>query len=172
MNSHMNNRPKRRALVILLMVLLALLTLVGAFRLGQLSAGESLPRELVKPSASPKFEETIKPSPEVTLPVEIYADCDAVWDELGRPITREDDGFPEPSPNKFDLDADGIGCEDDPNTSDVDESKTDWESIWIRTKENGENFGDYVKPKLKDFWEDYGNPAVDTLESQLSKLFE
>ncbi len=40
----------------------------------------------------------------------VYANCTAVWEAIGRPITRDDPGY-EP---KLDRDNDGIGCEIDP----------------------------------------------------------
>lgn len=172
MNEQFARRSKRRSIMFAFVIIATLVILVGVFKLGQLSGAKEFSKNLVSPSpvATPLTSDTPSPSP--TPSTEPYKDCDEVWDELGRPITSDDEGFPESSPNEFDLDSDGIGCEDDPNTPDIDESEIDWESIWSRTKENGQEFGDYVGPKLKSFWADYGDPAVGTLEEELQKLFK
>lgn len=91
---------------------------------------------------------TPEPTPSVTPTAALYDDCVAVWDALGRPVFKEDEGYRA----DFDWDSDGIGCEDNPSTSE-DESSTDWASVRERFRENLDDIGNYVAPKAKSFWD-------------------
>lgn len=121
---------------------------------------EPLPTPTVTVTVTPEPTITAEPSPtpEATTSA-LYRDCAAVWEALGRPITADDEGFPAVSPNQFDLDADGVGCEDNPATSE-DESTIDWQSIWEKTKGNAEKFGEWSGPKLKELWDGLLAPSL------------
>lgn len=126
------------------------------------------PPEIVIVTVEPQSVET--PEPTATVSSTVYQDCAEVWAELGRPITADDDGFPKTMPNKFDLDSNGIGCEDNPATAE-DESSIDWEAVWQRTKDNAEDFGDWAGPKLESFWDKTLEPTIDTGWNALKDRF-
>jgi hypothetical protein len=128
---------------------------------------EPLPTITVTATPEPTITPEPSPTPDPTISV-LYADCAAVWDALERPITKDDEGFPESSPNAFDLDADGIGCEDNPSTPE-DESQIDWQAIWDKTKGNAEEFGDWAGPKLKDFWDGILAPSLTNTWDQIKE---
>jgi len=111
------------------------------------------PTPTVTESEAPAPEPTVEPEPEPTIPTVVYEDCSQVWEELGRPITNEDEGYPATTPNKFDLDSDGIGCEDNPATEE-DESSIDWKAIWDKTKHNAKDFGNWASDELENLWRD------------------
>lgn len=125
------------------------------------------PQTYISVTATPEPTITPEPSPtpEATA-FALYADCSAVWEALGRPITKADEGFPQESPNAFDLDSDGIGCEDNPATVE-DESQIDWQAIWSKTKGNAKEFGEWAGPQLKDFWRGILVPSLTNTWDQL-----
>lgn len=131
----------------------AALLLVVSVVVGVVNGGKRNPEPKAKTpvSATPTPETTPTPSPTPKAD-DLYADCDAVWAALGRPITSADPGFPATEPNKFDLDSDGIGCEDNPATPE-DESSIDWHSIWSKTKHNTKEFGKWSSAELDQLWE-------------------
>lgn len=145
---------KTVAIIASAVVVILLLALgISALNSGGKTRAVDTPSPTPEVTVTPEPEFTPEPEPEVTPTADIYEDCLAVWDALGRPITADDEGFPETSPNKFDLDSDGIGCEDNPATTDVDESEIDWQSIWDRTKGNAKEFGRWAARELDDLWD-------------------
>lgn len=150
---------------------LALILIFVAIADANSKSADLLPTPTAAGIATPEPTITVEPSPtpEATA-FALYPDCEAVWKSLGRPITADDEGFPAVSPNQFDLDADGIGCEDNPATPE-DESAIDWQSIWEKTKGNAKEFGEWAGPQLNDLWDGLFIPSLnnawDTLNERL-----
>lgn len=150
---------------------LALVLIFVAIVTANSKSADPLPTPTVTVTETPEPTITAEPSPtsEATASA-LYPDCEAVWKSLGRPITADDEGFPAVSPNQFDLDADGVGCEDNPATPE-DESAIDWQSIWEKTKGNAEEFGEWAGPQLKNLWDGFFVPSLnnawDTLKERL-----
>lgn len=146
---------------------------VGALLLSAVVALWTTPSVAVAPESSfskgaasgPGIEVAPEATPEPTPNVEsgLYPDCEAVWVALSRPITANDEGFPESSPNKFDLDSDGIGCEDDPRTE-ADESEIDWQAIWVKTEGNARDFGLWAADELGNLWGEVAPWLSNTLD--------
>lgn len=126
-----------------------------------------IPTVTVTATPEPTITAEPSPTPEATASA-LYEDCTAVWEALGRPITADDEGFPESSPNQFDLDSDGIGCEDNPATPE-DESQIDWQAIWDKTKGNAKEFGEWAGPQLKDFWDGLLAPSLNNAWDEIRK---
>lgn len=146
---------------------LSVLVVISSFALSS-SSNEKQEPQAPAPTTqeAPAPEPIEEPEPRVIEEptTEIYyEDCQAVWDNLGRPITSGDEGFPQENPNRFDLDSDGIGCEDNPATPE-DEGDIDWKAIWEQTKGNAEEFGDWAGPKLKELWSEVAPGVSNTWE--------
>lgn len=150
---------------------LALVLIFVAIVAANSKSSEPVPTPTITVTATPEPTITAEPSPtpEATASA-LYPDCVAVWEALGRPIIADDEGFPTASPNQFDLDADGVGCEDNPSTPE-DESEIDWQSIWEKTKGNAKEFGEWAGPQLKDLWDGLLVPSLnnawDTIKERL-----
>ncbi len=125
-----------------------------------------------KPSSAPTV--TASPTPEstpnVTEKTPLYANCAEVWKALGRPITKDDPGFPTTTPNNLDVDSDGIGCEDDPSTKE-NEASIDWKSIWNETKGNARDFANSASKHLQSFWSNYGAPSLGGVWDSAKQIF-
>lgn len=100
------------------------------------------------PPASEVAEEATR-APEVTVEERLYVTCYDVWDALDRPIFKEDEGYY----FDFDLDQDGIGCEDNPYTEE-DEAKVNWGAIREKLRQSLVDFNDWSTPKVKQIWEE------------------
>lgn len=113
-------------------------------------------------SAAPATTE----EPAIPASDNLYDSCAEVWQALGRPLTEQDEGYPDFKPNVFDGDSDGIGCEDNPLTE-QNEASIDWSAVWEQTQGNAQEFGQWAAPKLKDFWQTVAVPGVANVWEQL-----